>query len=155
MSRLTKIFVVALILHCILKIGVIDGETIEAIEFVTDFNSNPKDFKFKENYFNLPVTNGGSIQSFTFCLRVKLYTIIMQCIFHNSVFGIEFHNDVYGFLFLHKAYIMFQFKESLVPLKWYHVCVSYNEGHIVIIMNEHVLKDEHNSDLKGRYVIIN
>ena len=154
MSRLNNLnpLHIFMILFCCSSIWVIiNAETKEGIDFVTDFNSNPKESTFKENYLHLPVTNGNSIQSFTFCFRVKLYTIIMQCVFDNSEFGFKFQTDAMGFLLLHKAWIMFEMKEPLLPLKWYHVCTSYDAGHIVIIMNEHVLKDEHNSDLKGNY----
>ena len=152
LNNMIKFVIFVIPLYYASKVCIINAETKEGIDFVTDFNSNPKESTFKESYLKLPVTNGGSIQSFTFCFRVKLHTIIKQCIFDNTEFGFNFQNDVYGFLLLHKAWIMFQFKEPLLPLKWYHVCTSYNAGHIVIIMNEHVLKDEHNSDLKGIYI---
>ena len=150
LSSMRKFVVLKILLYCASKCILIHAETKEGIDFVTDFNSNPKESTFKENYVHLPVTNGGSVQSFTLCFRVKLYTIIKQCIFDNSEFEFNFQNDIYGFILLHKAWIMFEIKEPLLPLKWYHVCASYNAGHIVIIMNEHVLKDEHNSDLKGK-----
>ena len=152
LNGIMKFVILVIPLFCVLKVRIINAETKEGIDFVTDFNSDPKESTFKENFLNLPVTNGDSIQSFTFCFRVKLHTIIKQCIFSNTEFEFNFQNDVYGFLLLHKAWIMFQFKEPLLPLKWYHVCTSYNAGHIVIIMNEHVLKDEQNSDLKGIYI---
>ena len=123
----------------------------DVVEFKTDFVSDLQKSSFKENFVRMPKDNADSLLSFTFCFRIKLYSIIVQCLFQEEEdgFGFRFYSEKYGFLALHKAWIMFEYKEHLVPLKWYHVCVSYDSGHIKLVMNDKTLLNKTSSELKN------
>ena len=119
----------------------------DVVEFKTDFVSDLQKSSFKENFVRIPKDDAHSLSSFTFCFRIKLYSIIVQCLFQekDEGFGFKFYSEKYGFLTLHKAWIMFEYKEHLVPLKWYHVCVSYDSGHIGLVMNDKTLLNKTSS----------
>ena len=128
-----------------------NAEHKDVVEFKTDFVSDLQKSSFKENFVRMPKDNAESLLSFTFCFRIKLYSIIVQCLFQEEKdgFGFKFYTENYGFLTLHKAWIMFEYEERLVPLKWYHVCVSYDSGHILLVMNNKKLLDKESSELKN------
>ena len=114
----------------------------QGVDFVTDFISDPKVSSYKENYINLSVKSQLPMTTFTYCFRIKLYSIIMQCLFEESKIGFKFQTKSYGFVTFHEAWIMFEYKQPLVPMKWYHICMSYVSGHILLVMNNQTLIDE-------------
>ena len=141
------------ILACITSYSLVecirDTTSIQGVDFITGFISNPALSSYKENYIRLPVSTGvGTIQSFTYCFRIKLHSLILHCVFHDSKISFKLQTESYGFILLHNAWILFNFKEALEPLKWYHICMSYDSGHITLIMNNDILLDEESSDLK-------
>ena len=125
-------------------------ETKDVVRFTTKLVSDPQRSSFKENFIHMPIYNDSAIFSFTFCFRIKPTSTITQCLFEQDDLGLGFKFDTeeYGFLILHKAFIMFEYQESLDPLKWYHVCLSYDSGHILLIINDKTWIDKEYSALK-------
>ena len=127
-----------------------DAEDLLAIDFTTDYNSDPVISKYKMNYVKISTTNTNeSWSGITFCLRIKLYTTIIQCIFRDSGIGFKFVTEKYGFLLFNKVWIMFKFKKETIPLKWYHVCVSYESGYVVMILDGDTLINEEFDSFKS------
>ena len=90
-----------------LMVGKCDAEHKDVVEFKTDFVSDIQKSSFKENFVLIPPENPDSLVSFTFCFRIKLYSMIVQCLFLEDGFGFQFYSEKYGFLTLHNAWIMF------------------------------------------------
>ena len=131
----------------VLFIGGNHADLREAVRFETEFISDPQKSSFKENFIRIPINDTGPLSAFTFCFRVKLSTTITQCLFQQDGFGFKFDTEDYGFLTLHNAWIMFDYKERLDPMKWYHVCMSYDSAHILLIINDKILLNEESCDL--------
>ena len=121
----------------------VNAETYDKVEFKTSFSSDLKLSSFRENYIDLTLHNSDPLLSFNYCFRIKFSSIIGQCLFKTHDFGFKFKTENYGFLLLHEAWILFEYGEKLVPLKWYHVCVSHDSGHLLLVMNDKTLIDKH------------
>ena len=137
-------FRVALMLIAILTIlwPIYAGE-IGAIDFTTDYKSDPLTSKYKLNYIKVEINNPNEpTNAITFCFRIKPYSTIAQCVFKDSGIAFKYVSEKYGFLLFNGVWIMFQFKKDIVPLKWYHVCVSYDNGYVVMILNGDTLINE-------------
>ena len=128
----------------------VDATTKTVVEFKTDFASDPKISTFKENFIQIPAKNIVSLQSFTYCFRIELFSTIVQFLFlEGDDLGFKFQTKNFGFVIVHGAWIMFECEEQLVPLKWYHVCMSYESGHILLVMNDKTLINKEYSYLKS------
>ena len=121
----------------------VSAEAYDKVEFKTNFASDLKMSSFKENYIDLSVNNDDPLLSFNYCFRIKFSSIIGQCLFKTKDFGFKFKTETYGFLLLHDAWILFEYGEKLVPLKWYHVCLSHDPGHLLLVMNDKPLINKH------------
>ena len=90
-----------------LFIGNIHAEVKEVAEFKTNFVSDVQQSSFKQNFIRMSTNNIGTLRSFTYCFRVKLSSIIVQCLFQQDYqedFGFKFYTENYGFVTLHKAW---------------------------------------------------
>jgi hypothetical protein len=118
------------------------SSNIDAFDFQTNLESDPEISKYRMNYVTVAANNTQSpTKEITVCLRIKPSTTIAHCIFHENGLALTFNTEKYGFLMINTIWILFQFKEAIVPLKWYHVCISYNEAYIIMIMGGDVLVD--------------
>ena len=116
---------------------------IIAVDFKTNLESDPETSKYRMNYVTVAANNTQSpTKEITFCFRIKPLTTIKQCIFYEYGILLSFISEKYGFLLIKTTWIMFQFKEHILPLKWYHVCLSYNDGHVIMRMGGDVLVDK-------------
>ena len=127
----------------------VKAENKEVVEFETDFVPDPQTSSFKENFIQMSANRDASMKSFTYCFRIKLLSTIEQCLFYENSFGFKSQNENFGFVVLHGAWITFEYDKPLAPLKWYHVCMSYNSGHILLVMNNKTLINKESSDLKS------
>ena len=134
------VFSIVIVLMIVEKVN---AKPYDKIEFKTNFASDLKMSSFKENYIDLSVNNVNPILSFNYCFRIKFSSIIGQCLFEIKDFGFIFKTENYGFLLLHDAWILFEYGEKLAPLKWYHVCVSHDSGHLLLVMNDKALINKH------------
>ena len=142
--------IIKLFLIFLLIVGNTSAKIIEVVRFNPDFAFDPRESSFKDNFIRIPRNDTGSLSSFTYCFRIKIATTITQCLFEQDDLGLgfKFYTEYYGFLTIHGAWIMFEYNARLDPIKWYHVCMSYDSGHILLVMNDQTLMDEESYDLK-------
>ena len=142
-SKIAIITVAISIMTILASISGTEAEYIDAIDFTTDYNSDPVTSKWLMNYVTVVATNYDVVTTeFTVCLRIKPYSTIQQCIFQQYGMALVITSEKYGFLLINTIWIMFKFKTDLVPLDWYNLCVSYNNGYITVIVDGEALIDE-------------
>ena len=108
-----------------------------AIHFQTDFISDPDISTFRENYITLKISErvAQDSQSLAICFRVRFTSITQQCLFKQNI-AFKFVADNFGFVKIDKVVDMiYQLKENVMPLKWYHICLSYEKHHVVMMVN--------------------
>ena len=124
-----------------------DTQPKYAIDFNTNFNFDPNLSTFKENYITLKIPDHlQQVEALTFCFRIKYYSTISSCLFSQNI-QFDFVEKTAGFISFHrKSYIMYQLKEALVPLKWYHICASYKNCHFMMVVNNENVENQTFSD---------
>ena len=127
-----------------------DKSTKTDVDFQTNFISDPSISTFKENFIKLKILeHDQEFESLTFCFRVQFSTNIQHCLFGQNIF-FSFVEKNYGFLHFHKGmYVMYELNENVVPFKWYHICASYAQHHIRMVVNNYVAINEANQQLKS------
>ena len=120
-----------------------ENDKLSAISFETNYASDLYLSTYKENYISIKIsTSDVEIKSLSYCFRAKLYTILRQCIFSGNIL-FEFRTRNYGYVYFQPGlFIMYQLKENLVPLKWYHFCISYNQCHFKMMVNGEIIEDQ-------------
>ena len=116
---------------------------LDAIRFHTDYNQDPTTSEYKTNFVSLAANNSEeSSTEITFCLKLNTFSTLQQCIFEDFGLSFVFTSEKYGFVRINGIWIMFQFKKDIVPLKWNHICISYDNGYVIMMMNGDALVDE-------------
>ena len=119
------------------------AETKYAVEFKSDFIPDPDTSTFKSNYVRLRVSSEFSdVEALSYCFRIELRSTIAHCLFAENI-SFYFTTNYYGFVtFFKRFYIMFQTQTPFVPLKWYHMCISYEKCHFKMVMDNEVIADQ-------------
>ena len=149
LERLSAFLFLSSIAITYMPLHEVKAENKEVVQFETDFVPDPQTSSFKESFIHMSTNREASIKSFTYCFRMKLLSTIEQCLFYENGLGFKSQNENFGFIVLHNAWITFEYDKPLAPLKWYHVCMSYDSGHILLVMNNATLINKESSDLKS------
>ena len=123
-----------------------DSSTLikSAIDFNTNFVFDPNISTFRENYVTLKMADQHQeVDAVTFCFRIKYYSTIINCLFsQNILFESGLNEGTVGFISFHpRLFHMFQLKEALVPLKWYHICAAYKNCRFMMVVNNEKIED--------------
>lgn len=131
----------------------------EGIRFKTDLIADREKSSFMENYVTIYYEFfGKNPTEISYCFRWQFYSMVGQCFFQETNIGIFFKKPSIhrvGYVILFGAYVMFEVPKDVkfVPLVWHHLCVSYKDHRVLIIMDGLVLLDKivshfHNLDSK-------
>ena len=119
------------------------AETKYAVKFLSDFIPDPDSSTFKSNYIRLRVSSEYSYaEAVSYCFRIELRSTIAHCLFSENI-SFYLSSNYYGFVTFFKSfYLMFQIRNPLVPLKWYHVCISYEKCHFKMVLDNEIIADQ-------------
>ena len=122
-----------------------------AIDFHTNVTGDPNVSTFRENFIKLKILENDQQQfeSLTFCLRIQFHRTVQHCLFGQNIL-LNFVQNNYGFLHFHKdMYVMYELRENVLPLKWYHICASYQRYHIHMVVNGEMVINKAIESLKS------
>ena len=122
-----------------------EPQQFKGIRFNTDLIDDRKQSTFLENYVSI-LLNDHEVDptEISFCFRWQFYSMVGQCFFQETTIGIFFKQPSIhrvGYVVLYGAYVMFDVPKNIkfVPLVWHHLCVSYKQHDIMVVMDEHIL----------------
>ena len=120
----------------------------EGIRFKTDLIADREKSSFMENYVTIYYEFfGKNPTEISYCFRWQFYSMVGQCFFQETNIGIFFKKPSIhrvGYVILFGAYVMFEVPKDVkfVPLVWHHLCVSYKDHRVLIVMDGLVLLDK-------------
>ena len=125
-----------------------DIQYAKGIRFTTDLIADQDKSLFMENYVSIYYDFFQHHPTeISFCFRWQFYSMVGQCFFQETNIGIFFKKASIhrvGYVILFGAYIMFEVPKNVkyVPLVWHHLCVSYKDYRVLIVMDGLVLLDK-------------
>ena len=121
---------------------------VNGIRFTTDLIADRDKSRFMENYVSIYYDFFQHHPTeISFCFRWQFYSMVGQCFFQETYIGIFFKKPSIhrvGYVILFGAYVMFEVPKNVkfVPLVWHHLCVSYKDYKVLIVMDGLVLLDK-------------
>ena len=125
-----------------------DTQYVKGLRFTTDLIADRGKSLFMENYVSIYyVFFQHHPTEISFCFRWQFYSMVGQCFFQETYIGIFFKKPSIhrvGYVILFGAYVMFEVPKNVkfVPLVWHHLCVSYKDYKVLIVMDGLVLLDK-------------
>ena len=125
-----------------------DTQYVKGLRFTTDLIADRGKSLFMENYVSIYYDFFQHHPTeISFCFRWQFYSMVGQCFFQETNIGIFFKKPSIhrvGYVILFGAYIMFEVPKNVkfVPLVWHHLCVSYKDYKVLIVMDGLVLLDK-------------
>ena len=121
---------------------------VQGIRFKTDLIADRDKSQFMENYISIYYDFFEHHPTeISFCFRWQFYSMVGQCFFQETNIGIFFKKPSIhrvGYVIFFGAYVMFEVPKNVkfVPLVWHHICVSYKDYRVLIVMDGLVLLDK-------------
>ena len=132
---------------------------LKGIRFTTNLIEDINVSTFHENYVTISMHNNNVVPTteISFCFRWQFYIMVGQCFFQESNLGILFKSPSIsrvGYVVVHGAYVMFEIptKIKFVPLVWHHICISYKDYAMLVVMDGIILLNKnikHFEELKS------
>ena len=150
-TRYFKLTLVTLIfIQATSVINVIEGQEesqhLNGIRFNTNLIEDTRVSTFLENYVTIGLDDHNDVvpTEISFCFRWQFHSMVGQCFFDETNLGIFFKKPSVsrvGYVVLYGAYVMFgvPINTKYVPLVWHHICVSYKDYQVLVIMDGKVL----------------
>ena len=130
-----------------------ESKYLKGIRFDTNLVEDRHISTFLENYVALRLNkHKEEPREISFCFRWQFYSMVGQCFFQETSIGIFFKKpDVHrvGYVLFYGAYVMFSVPKGIkfVPMVWHHICVSYKDYHVVIVMDGVILLNKTQTDV--------
>ena len=118
---------------------------VKGIKFTTDLIADRHKSSFLENYVSIYYDFFEHHPTeISFCFRWQFYSMVGQCFFQETHIGIFFKQPSIhrvGYVIFFGAYVMFEVPKDVkfVPLVWHHLCVSYKDYNVLVVMDGLVL----------------
>ena len=118
---------------------------VKGIKFTTDLIADRDKSSFLENYVSIYYDFFEHHPTeISFCFRWQFYSMVGQCFFQETNLGIFFKQpNIHrvGYVIFFGAYVMFEVPKDVkfVPLVWHHLCVSYKDYKVLVVMDGLVL----------------
>ena len=122
-----------------------ESKYLKGIRFDTNLVEDRHISTFLENYVALRLNKHKEEPTeISFCFRWQFYSMVGQCFFQETNIGMFFKKpDVHrvGYVLFYGAYVMFSVPKGIkfVPMVWHHICVSYKDYHVAIVMDGIIL----------------
>ena len=140
-----------------------ESKYLKGIRFDTNLVEDRHISTFLENYVALRLSKHKEEPTeISFCFRWQFYSMVGQCFFQETNIGMFFKKpDVHrvGYVLFYGAYVMFSVPKGIkfVPMVWHHICVSYKDYHVVIVMDGIILLNkiiQHFKSINTTHIIL-
>ena len=140
-----------------------ESKYLKGIRFDTNLVEDRHISTFLENYVALRLNKHNEEPAeISFCFRWQFYSMVGQCFFQETSIGMFFKKpDVHrvGYVLFYGAYVMFSVPKGIkfVPMVWHHICVSYKDYHVAIVMDGIILLNktvQHFKSLNKTHIIL-
>ena len=140
-----------------------ESKYLKGIRFDTNLVEDRHISTFLENYVELRLNkHSEEPREISFCFRWQFYSMVGQCFFQETNIGMFFKKpDVHrvGYVLFYGAYVMFSVPKGIkfVPMVWHHICVSYKDYHVAIVMDGIILLNktiQHFKSMNTTHIIL-
>ena len=118
---------------------------VDGISFNTNLIEDSAISTFMENYISIRLKDNMVVPTeISFCFRWQFHSLAGHCFFDETNLGIFFKRPTIskvGYVVLFQAYVMFEIPDDInwVPLVWHHICVSYKNYNLLLMIDGRIL----------------
>ena len=122
--------------------------SVDGISFNTNLIEDSAISTFMENYISIRLKdNMVAPTEISFCFRWQFHSLAGHCFFDQTDLGIFFKKPTIsrvGYVVLFQAYVMFEIPDDIswVPLVWHHICVSYKNYNLALMIDGRTLLNQ-------------